>query len=82
MSGTATLRNLGPKSGSWLAAVGIETIDDLEAVGPAEAYRRCRDGGFPVSLNLLWALAGALYDLPWNQLPAAMKDELRRAVEG
>lgn len=81
MSGIAELRNLGPKSSRWLASVGIETLDDLAAVGAVEAYRRCRDAGYPVSLNLLWALQGALLDLPWNQLPVEMKVQLRREAD-
>ena len=33
-----------------------------------------------VSLNLLYALQGALLDLPWNELPLKMKAMLHRQV--
>ncbi len=74
-------KNLGPKSTSWLAAVGIETLEDLTAVGAVEAYRRCRDAGFPTSKNLLWALAGALLNIPWNELPLEVKAKLSRQLD-
>ncbi len=73
--------NIGPKSAQWLEAVGIQTEADLEALGAVEAYRRVK-AAFPgrVSLNLLWALQGALLDLPWNELPQAMKDKLMKEI--
>jgi DNA transformation protein and related proteins len=76
------LRNLGAQSSQWLAAVGIETEEDLAQLGAVEAYRRAR-AAYPerVSLNLLWALEGALLDLPWNALPPEVKDDLRRQLE-
>jgi hypothetical protein len=35
-----------------------------------------------VSLNLLYGLQAALLDLPWNELPADIKSELRKQAEG
>jgi DNA transformation protein and related proteins len=76
------LRNLGAKSSQWLAAVGIHTQEDLMAIGAVDAYLRVR-AAFPdrVSLNLLWALEGALLGLPWTEIPPELKDDLRRQVE-
>ena len=76
------LRNIGTTSSQWLAAVGIHTEDDLVAIGAVDADLRVR-AAFPnrVSLNLLWALEGALLDLPWTELPPELKDDLRRQVE-
>ncbi len=75
------LPNIGPKSTQWLEAVGILTDEDLEALGAVEAYRRVK-ARYPgrVSLNLLWALQGAILDLPWNELPPEMKERLRREI--
>lgn len=75
------LENIGPKSAQWLEAVGIKTLEDLEDLGAAEAYKRVK-AAFPgrVSLNLLWGLQGALLDLPWNELPPEMKEKLKREV--
>lgn len=74
--------NLGPKSREWLASVGINTLDDVAELGAVEAYKKVK-AAFPekVSLNLLYALQGALLDLPWNELPPGMKEELKREVE-
>lgn len=73
----ARLANLGPKSGQWLNAVGVYTRRDLEALGPVNAYRLLKQHGYPVSLNLVYAIEGALRGLDWNRLPLALKTELR-----
>lgn len=62
------LPNIGPKSESWLRAVGIETLQDLERIGPVLAYVMVRDAGFPASLNLLYALEAGLQDRHWTSL--------------
>ena len=54
------LRNLGPKSSAWLRAVGIKDLEDLKRIGPAEVYLRLQREGFKVSMNLVWALQGAI----------------------
>jgi DNA transformation protein len=71
------LLNLGPKSAAWLEQVGIRTRADLERVGSVAAYRKVRDAGLESSLNLLWALEGALLDLRWDRLPPPVKEDLR-----
>ena len=76
------LRNIGKVSAGRLAAVGITTPSDLEAVGALEAYHRVKEA-FPkqTSLNLLYALEGAILDLPWDDLPLALRERLREAAE-
>jgi DNA transformation protein len=75
------LRNLGPTSSKWLAAVGIHDRRDLEALGAINAYNLCKAHSYNVSLNLLWALQAALMDMPWTQLPDDIKDQLRQRLE-
>jgi hypothetical protein len=75
------LLNLGPASTAWLAAVGIHDRRDLERVGVINAYNLCKAHGYNVSLNLLWALQAALLDMPWTQLPADIKQQLRQRLE-
>ena len=70
------MRNLGPKSTSWLQAVGVSDLDTLREVGAVETYLRVKRAGFNSSLNLLWALAGALCDCPWNHLPEGEREAL------
>jgi DNA transformation protein len=73
---------MGPKSTEWLASVGIHTLDDVADLGVVETYRRVK-AAYPekVSLNLLYGLQAALLDLPRNELPPDIKQELRRQVE-
>ena len=75
MTGTK-LRNIGPKSAAWLRQVGLRTQEDLESVGAVEAFIRVKRAGFRPSLNLLYALEGALLDCHWQQLPEARRGEL------
>lgn len=75
------MRNIGPKSAAWLRQVGLHTRADLEAAGPVEAYMRVRRAGFRPSLNLLYALEGALQDCHWQEVPDARRKELVKAAE-
>src|SRR5690554_4587946 len=75
------LRNVGPKSSAWLRQVGLHTRADLEAAGPVEAYMRVRRAGFRPSLNLLYALEGALRDCHWQEVPDERRKELVAAAE-
>lgn len=76
------MRNMGPKSSAWLASVGVRTLDDVVNLGVVETYKRVK-AAYPekVSLNLLYGLQAALLDLPWNELPRDIKEELKRQVE-
>lgn len=56
----SALRNLGPKSREWLAAIGVHTADDLKRVGAVPAYLALKRARPAVSLNLLYALVGAV----------------------
>lgn len=76
-----TLPNLGPASTRWLEAVGICTLEDLRKVGVVNAYNLVRAQGYNATLNLVWALQGALTNTPWNALPESIKDELKRRVK-
>lgn len=73
----STLPNLGPKSSEWLHAVGIETPEHLQEVGAVSAYKLCQAAGYPTSLTFLWALWGALHNVPWTEIPEDVKQQLR-----
>lgn len=62
------IKNIGPVSAGWLAEVGIRKRADLIRLGAVAAYLRVKDAGYRVTLNLLWALAGAERGLPWSKL--------------
>jgi len=76
------VKNIGPKSKQWLASVGVHTLDDVVSLGVLETYKKVK-AAYPekVSLNLLYALQAALLDLPWNELPPDIKEELKQQVE-
>ncbi|WFC41647.1 TfoX/Sxy family protein [Pseudoxanthomonas sp. SE1] len=80
MTGTK-LRNIGPKSAAWLRQVGLRTQEDLESVGAVEAFIRVKRAGFRPSLNLLYALEGALLDCHWQQLPEDRRSALLVAYD-
>jgi DNA transformation protein len=60
------LQNIGPKSEAMLAAAGITSLEILQQLGSVRAYLRVKATGSNASLNLLWALEGALSGLPWQ----------------
>ncbi|MDA1258501.1 MAG: TfoX/Sxy family protein [Chloroflexi bacterium] len=72
------LKNLGPVSSRQLKAVGINTVEQLEAAGPVQAFYLVADL-FPseTSVVFLYALQGALWDVHWNALPPEEKERLR-----
>nr|WP_255703495.1 TfoX/Sxy family protein [Lysobacter sp. GX 14042] len=75
------MRNIGPKSAAWLRQVGLRSHDDLRQAGAVEAFMRVRRAGFKPTLNLLYALEGALQDRHWQSLPRERREELAADVE-
>lgn len=73
---TDKLRNVGGKSAAWLRQVGIRSRADLEAHGAVGAFLKVKKAGFKPSLNLLYALAGALEDCHWQQLGSERREQL------
>lgn len=51
-----------------LAAAGIASEVELKAMGAAAAFVAIKRVGLKPSLNLLWALEGALTDRDWRQV--------------
>jgi DNA-3-methyladenine glycosylase I len=71
------LPNLGPQSSRWLNAIGVRTRRDLEKLGSIDAYRLLKAQGYPASLNLVYAIEGALRGMEWNRLPPKLVKELK-----
>ena len=59
------LRNLGPRAETLLAEIGIHSVEALRERGALEAYLELRRRGSMKTLNMLWALVGALD--PWPE---------------
>jgi DNA transformation protein and related proteins len=76
------LSNIGPKTARWLESIGVKTLEDIETLGVIEVYERLKLAySQKVSLNALWALQGAVLDMPWNQLPESMKETLKQQLQ-
>lgn len=76
-----TLPNLGPRSVASLAAAGITSLAGLQALGAVRAFVRARALDPGVSLNLLWALEGALTGRRWQEVAEADRVSLLMALE-
>ena len=59
------LRNLGMKSEQILGDIGIYTADELRRQGAVRTFAELKRAGMAPSLNMLWALSGALD--PWPE---------------
>ncbi len=75
------LPNVGPKSAAWLRQVGIRTQAELAEAGAVTAFVKIRRAGFRPSLNLLYALEGALSGCHWQQVPPARREQLKAEAE-
>lgn len=67
------MRNIGPKSAAWLRQVGLRTQEEIATAGAVDAFMRVKRAGFRPSLNLLYALEGALADCHWQEVPEARR---------
>jgi hypothetical protein len=71
------LRNLGPRCGEMLAAIGITDSDQLRRIGAAGDYCALIMAGIARPHRmLLYALGGALADVDCLRLPAELKQDL------
>jgi DNA transformation protein len=80
-SSIADLPNLGPKSAAILEKVGIKTLAQLRQRGAVSAYVAAKTVSPKVSLNLLWALEGALSGITWQEVARNHRTSLLLAVE-
>ena len=75
------LRNLGSRSIAMLEAIGIGTQAELAACGAIAAFIAIKQAGQPATLNLLWAMEGALTDRDWRQVSRHDKLHLLTELE-
>ncbi|MDI1238626.1 MAG: TfoX/Sxy family protein [Polaromonas sp.] len=75
------LRNLGPASERMLDRAGITTEIQLLQIGSVKAYRAVQATGQKPSLNLLWAIEGALTDQSWQAISQQDRLSLLLALE-
>lgn len=75
-SAADSLASLGSVSQRWLAEAGIRTRAELERIGSVAAFKKVAAAGREPSVNLLYALEGALLGLRPQRLSAAVKKNL------
>ena len=77
----AKLANLGPKSAQFLRNAGITSHEQLKQLGSVKAYSMVKQVEPSASLNLLWALEGALSGLHWREVAKEHRTSLLLALE-
>ncbi len=75
------LRNLGPHSETMLTKSGIVSEQRLRRLGAVAAYMAVKRAGAKPSLNLLWALEGALTNRDWKEIAKTRRLELLTELE-
>lgn len=75
------LPNLGDKSQKMLERAGITSLDQLRNMGSVAAFARVKQSGAKPSLNLLWALEGALTGLAWQVVAREHRTSLLLALD-
>ena len=81
MHSLTQLKNIGPISTQWLNAIGVYTPDDLREMGAIDCCRILKAQGYPVSLNLAYAIEAALRDIHWTKLPQPIRQQLKTALQ-
>jgi DNA transformation protein len=80
-AGWDALSGLGPKSQQTLKAAGIGSAAQLRTLGSVQAYAQVKAHSPRASLNLLWALEGALTGLHWQVVAREHRTSLLLALE-
>ena len=76
------LKGLGPRSEDMLATIGIATREALERIGPVRAFLQLSELGLRPSMNLLYAMVGALADESWLNVAKERRVELLLELDG
>lgn len=74
------IKNIGPKSQTWLRSIGIESYEDLAGKGSVQTYLTLKETIPEITIVMLYALEAALWDLHWNDLPPEIKSSLHEQV--
>lgn len=73
------LPNLRLATERMLKKAGIESVTDLHTKGALEAYKAIQQThSSSISLELLWALEGAIEGKHWSVIPQSRRDELAK----
>ena len=73
----SSIRNLGPASEAAFAKAGIHSAQELQALGPDEAYLRLLQSGAAPHFIGYYVIVMGLQGRPWNDCKGAEKAALR-----
>jgi DNA transformation protein len=77
------LKGLGPKSERCLNEVGIQTAEELHAIGAVRAFIKLKkECSTKPSLNFLYAMVGALENEHWAKVAKSERGRLLMELEG
>ena len=82
MTRLRNLPGLGPQSEKMLGVIRVQTKSDLEQIGPVRAFLRLRQQGAKPSLNLLYAMSGALEGRSWLEIARSRRVDLALELDG
>lgn len=73
----SSIRNLGPAMEAAFARAGVDSAEDLRALGTDAAYAKLLASGERPHFIVYYVLDMALQGRPWNDCKGAEKDALR-----
>jgi DNA transformation protein len=78
MGALSSLPNISTMNEMKLVQAGIETPEQLAAIGSREAIRMVRETSDPgACLSMLYGLEGAVRGIRWHDLPDEVKKDLK-----
>ena len=81
MTAIRTIRNLGPATEAAFQRAGIDTAEEVHALGPDAAYARLIGVGEAPHFIGYYSLVMGLQGRPWNDCQGAEKAALRRRFD-
>ena len=81
MAALTTIKNIGPAFETALKGVGINTAEELHALGADAAYAKLLEGGSKPHFIGYYVLHMALQGRPWNDCKGEEKKALRKRFD-
>lgn len=81
MAELTSIRNIGPAFEASLKSVGVNTAEDLRALGADAAYAKMLEGGSRPHFIGYYVLHMALQGRPWNDCKGNEKKALRKKFD-
>lgn len=69
--------NIGKDTAAKLIQVGINSVDQLIALGTEQAFIRLQSLDAGACLSLLYGIDGAISNTKWNKISTERKQELK-----